>query len=185
MNCGGAGVQPLTFFPDQKQSGNTPMAIPTSAPRRTAVAREHRVQRILEQRPHLRKRNHRLQAEACERDPYRCSSGRLSRRKAVNDLGHLLIAEVFGAEVLEDFMRSDRPKTSMSLVVDPVKSACFTPAIASTTPPGSTASRDGLERSPTSLCWARTMPSYGDASVVAETCSQTLQWRSDPLCSAP
>jgi hypothetical protein len=48
--------------------------------------------------------------EACEREPYRCS-GRVIFQKSGNDLGHLLIAEVFGPEVLEDFMRSDALKT--------------------------------------------------------------------------
>jgi hypothetical protein len=47
--------------------------------------------------------------EACERETYRCS-GRVIFQKSGNDLGHLLIAEVFGPEVLEDFMRSDALK---------------------------------------------------------------------------
>jgi hypothetical protein len=52
--------------------------------------------------------------EACEREPYRCS-GQVVFQKSGNDLGHLLIAEVFGAEVLEDFLRSDALQT----VADP------------------------------------------------------------------
>jgi hypothetical protein len=48
--------------------------------------------------------------EGCLRDPYRCS-GQVIFQKSGNDLGHRLIAEVFGVEVLEDFMRSDALKT--------------------------------------------------------------------------
>jgi hypothetical protein len=48
--------------------------------------------------------------EACESEPYRCS-GQVIFQKSGNDLGHLLIAEVFGPEVLEDFVRSDALKT--------------------------------------------------------------------------
>ncbi len=43
--------------------------------------------------------------DACEAAPYRCS-GQVVFQKSGNDLGHLLIAEVFGAEVLEDFLSS-------------------------------------------------------------------------------
>lgn len=48
--------------------------------------------------------------EACESEPYRCS-GRVIFQKSGNDLGHLLIAEVFGQAVLEDFVRSEALKT--------------------------------------------------------------------------
>ena len=46
---------------------------------------------------------------ACEKEPYRCS-GQVLFQKSGNNLGHLLIAEVFGPEVLEDFLGSEALK---------------------------------------------------------------------------
>lgn len=47
--------------------------------------------------------------EACEVEPYRCA-GKVLFQKSGNSLGHLLIAEVFGPEVLEDFLESEALK---------------------------------------------------------------------------
>ncbi len=52
--------------------------------------------------------------EACESEPYRCT-GQVVFQKSGNNLGHLLIAEVFGPEVLEDFLESE----ALRIVNDP------------------------------------------------------------------
>ena len=41
----------------------------------------------------------------CNTSPYRCS-GQVIFQKSANNLGHLIIAEVFGADILNDFRRS-------------------------------------------------------------------------------
>jgi hypothetical protein len=121
--------------------------------------------------------------EACERDPYRCS-GQVIFQKSGNDLGHLLIAEVFGAEVLEDFMRSDALKTinepgggsSQVSVFYAGNRFNYTTWVHSE--PGRTRAISHF-----------TVLGKNDAELrrrirLAETCSNPAM-RSDPLCSAP
>ena len=94
---------------------------------------------------------------ACEAEPYRCS-GQVIFQKSGNNLGHLLIAEVFGPEVLEDFVRSDELNT----INEPGR----TRAISHFTV---------LEKNDAEL---------RNSIRLAETCSNPAM-RSDPLCSAP
>lgn len=121
--------------------------------------------------------------EACESAPYRCS-GRVIFQKSANDLGHLLIAEVFGSEVLEDFMRSDALKTinepggasSQVSVFYAGNRFNYTTWVHSE--PGRTRAISHF-----------TVLEKNDAELrtrirLAETCSNPAM-RSDPLCSAP
>lgn len=52
--------------------------------------------------------------DACQKEPYRCT-GQVLFQKSGNSLGHLLIAEVFGPEVLEDFLGSE----ALKMINDP------------------------------------------------------------------
>ncbi len=121
--------------------------------------------------------------EACERDPYRCS-GQVIFQKSGNDLGHLLIAEVFGAEVLEDFMRSEAMKT----VNEPDSGSSQVSVFYAGQRFNYTTwvhSEPGRIRAISHF----TVLEKNDAELrrrirLAETCSNPAM-RSDPLCSAP
>jgi len=121
--------------------------------------------------------------EACESDPYRCS-GKVIFQKSGNDMGHLLIAEVFGPAVLEDFVGSDALKT----VNEPGKGSSHVSVFyAGQRFNYTTWVHSEPER--TRAISHFTVLEKNDAELrrrirLAETCSNPAM-RSDPLCSAP
>ena len=120
---------------------------------------------------------------ACEAELYRCS-GQVIFQKSGNNLGHLLIAEVFGPEVLDDFVRSDELKTinepggGSSQVSVFYAGQRFNYSTWVNSEPGRTRAISHF-----------TVLEKNDAQLrrrirMAETCSNPAM-RSDPLCSAP
>ena len=121
--------------------------------------------------------------EACESEPYRCS-GKVIFQKSGNDLGHLLIAEVLGPEVLEDFVGSDvlrtvnEPGEGSSQVSVFYAGQRFNYTTWVHSEPGRTRAISHfsvLEKNDAEL---------RSRIRLAETCSNPAM-RSDPLCSAP
>jgi len=121
--------------------------------------------------------------ESCESEPYRCS-GKVIFQKSGNNLGHLLIAEVFGPAVLEDFVGSDALKTvnepggGSSQVSVFYAGQRFNYSTWVHSEPGRTRAISHF-----------TVLEKNDAELrsrirLAETCSNPAM-RSDPLCSAP
>lgn len=121
--------------------------------------------------------------DACETEPYRCS-GQVVFQKSGNNLGHLLIAEVFGPEVLEDFLSSE----ALRIINDPGwASGAVNVFYAGKRFNYSTwvHSEPGKVRAISHF----TVLKKNDAELrrrirLAETCSSPSM-RSDPLCSSP
>jgi hypothetical protein len=121
--------------------------------------------------------------DACENEPYRCT-GQVLFQKSGNSLGHLLIAEVFGPEVLEDFLGSEAQK----MIHDPSMGSGAINVYYSGKRYNYTTwtySEPGKVRSISHF----TVLEKNDAELrrriqLAETCSKPGMSR-DPLCSSP